>query len=131
MTIEILAEICYEAMRKATEGALTPWARIPKAEKVAFVEQTEKVLAGEEGDPLHKTLVQALAPFAGMLEPLPAETSSKVVLYNHNPPMLAIEQDGKTILIAELAVGSRVTANGHTQSHQDYPRETSTELLSL
>jgi len=150
MTIDLIAEICHEAVRKLdpNDDLSTPWARLPKTQKIADAEALQK--AAEAGNiyadndaPLSARVYCAIAAvlvptvpgFEHVLEgpeEQPTEDhAAKVFLYNHNPAFVCLEQDGKLRLSAQVEAGTKLTVDGHTQSHLDFPRERCTELLSL
>jgi hypothetical protein len=147
MTVEQIAEICHEAIRKVSPEMDTPWARLPKTQKLANVADVQKALDTENVYPdtdagvemkLVCGIVRALAPLVAGYEdfgratgepegesPAAAEGQETLGAYlnNHNPPYLAIKRGDRMVLSARLELGSKLLINGSLFDHRDYPQQ--------
>jgi hypothetical protein len=157
MTIEQLAEIVHEAVRKI-ENIDAPWARLPKTGKLEVTEGVKKALdvgsffpdkdasvAAKLRGAILGSLVDQVeghedfwthfggVPSVGVdLAGGKDETViTKVVLNNQNPPFIGIKQGSKMILSAKIELGSTIMVKGHAQSHRDYPCRDNVELMEL
>lgn len=146
MTVEQIAEICHEALRKVSPDLDTPWARLPKTQKLANVADVQKALDTENVYPdtdaaietkLVCGIVRALAPLVAGYEAFGQTTGEdggespaaegqeplSAYLNNHNPPYLAIKRGDRMILSARLELGSKLLINGSLFDHRDYPQQ--------